>query len=186
MAEFTHHVDVMLRTPEIGREIHTRLVTAVHRIITNEKTELAVAWPDWKYQFGEFGFLFRVFGTPKALETFSAMVQPMADRRLIRVYPAQEVPPTVDTVAYVRDRLIEKRTDAFVARQRRRDERQGRARPDWNGKPATPSQQRHSHALTLQSASTGQQFSLFVRAAPRAGDGEAGRNYGLGYTLPSF
>lgn len=182
MAEFTHHVDVMLRRPEIGREIHARLATAAHRVITGAGAELAVAWPDWRGHSGEFGYLFRVFGTPTDLAAFTVAVAGMVNRNLIRASPPQPVPETVETVAYLRDRSVERNTPGFAARQQRRDQRAGRtlSRP--------PRQQRadsRGHSLSLQSASTGQNFALFIRHARRA-DREAGRCYGLGYTLPRF
>ena len=66
MAERSHYLDILLREPTIGHQLHARLLLAAHARIANGD-DIAVSWPDWRATPGEFGLMFRVFGVPSAL-----------------------------------------------------------------------------------------------------------------------
>ncbi len=114
----THYLDVMLRAPEISRELHARLLTvAHHRILAGDA--LAVAWPDWRHEHGEFGFLFRVFGDAGAVGRYLDGVEPMVERELIRLYPVVSVPDVASRVVFARDRGVDRHGPSATRRMTR-------------------------------------------------------------------
>ena len=70
MAERSHYLDILLREPTIGHQLHARLLSAAHARIANGD-DIAVSWPDWRQTPGEFGLMFRVFGEPSSLANYA-------------------------------------------------------------------------------------------------------------------
>ena len=176
----THHLDILIRSAHIDRELHARLLLLTHRMLAHGEHTLAVAWPDWGDAPGEFGLLFRLFGEEAGLALFDGQLDGLRERKLIRSYPVAAVPASASTVAYLRHRTIEKHTPGFAARQARRNERLGAP------KPSRQPQAINCHSLEMQSVSTGRSYALFLKRDVAAPEGAGGRQYGLGLTLPDF
>ena len=173
----THYLDLMLREPEVSHQIHARLLTAVHHRIRAGDT-LCVSWPDFKGTPGEFGLLFRVFGDQTALQSYSEAVSPLVKGTLVRAYPIALVPEHTERVSFIRDRSLDKHSPSTISRQRQFVESQGNT---WT--PAAPPTRR-PHFLVMQSITTGETFSLYVRLSKTSGGG--GASYGLGQLVPHF
>jgi hypothetical protein len=175
----THYLDVTLRTPEVGRDLHARLLTAAHhRILAGDA--LAVAWPEWRHEQGDFGCLFRVFGDADAVGRYADGVAPLTARELIFLTPVAAVPDVAPHVVFARDRGIDRFSPSATRRMTQRAIARGRAFHPTRA-PRTG-----AHALALKSSSTGSIFHLFVRRENRVSTTNGGSRYGLGYAVPDF
>lgn len=182
---FSHYVDVMIRDQSIAIDLHARLLSALHGVISRHEIELAASWPDWQSRSGEFGSLFRAFGDEAGLQAFLTWSAPLVDAGLVRSYPVAVVPNTLATIAYLRDRRTERQTPGFSVRQARRQAK----RHGHEVQSIELDQSRQlglSHHLKLQSSSTKQTYCFFIRQVVNASQDAGGKAYGLGYTLPNF
>lgn len=176
---FTHYVDIMIRMPEVSRDLHARLIMLVHAS-NGTGNKLAVTWPDWKPALGEFGFLCRVFGEQEKLEQFLISLKPLLDREMVRVYPIALVPAVTQRVVFARDRRYDKFGPSAFNRLAKRAAQRGTT---FNPKECADLK---LHSLKIQSSSTSQEFHLFVRREAAATDRQGGHEYGLGIALPDF
>lgn len=178
----THYFDVVIRMPEITHELHGRLLHLVHSTIRRDHVQLAASWPDMKHK--DFGFVFRVFGTPDALDSFIPACAPLVERKMVRLYPPAPIPGhAIIDHYFARDRRNEKNTEGFHKRVIARCSRRGVEQY----KPRTPIAGHYPLYLTIQSGSTGQAFTIYIkRIDGSAPEGAGGNNYGLGLNLPSF
>lgn len=171
------HLDILLREPTIGHQLHARLLAAAHVCIARG-AGLAVSWPDWRGTPGEFGLLFRVFGTEADLAAYSAAITPLVEANLIRLFPIGTPPATDRQVMFFRDRKLDKFTASRTARRLRRGHD---CEPQRTTAPSV-----RPHFLIMQSQSTQQAFSLYVRRAEAKSASDGGRQYGLGQLVPDF
>lgn len=175
----SHYVDVMLRTPEIEHDLYARLLTTAHfRIKAGDA--LAIAWPDWKNNHGDFGFLFRIFGLNQELDEYVKEIRPLQDAELIRVFPILAVPDVKKRVAFCRDRSFDRFSPTSARRLTRRAEERGAV---FTPKPVP---QKKSHFLSMHSYSGNTQFNMFIRREVCDVDLSGGHQYGLGYAVPDF
>ncbi len=181
MAERSHYLDILLREPTIGHQLHARLLSAAHARIANGD-DIAVSWPDWRTTPGEFGLMFRVFGLPSALTNYTTAVGALVERGLIRLFPVATVPETSASVCFARDRGVDKASPSRLTRLRARAAARGETVPPemLEVKAARP-----RHFLWMQSTTTGQNFSLSIVRQPSS-KADGGRNYGLGLQVPEF
>lgn len=181
MGQPSHYLDILLREPTIGHELHARLLVAAHFRIANGD-ELAVSWPDFRNTPGEFGLLFRVFGSAQALGSYIEAIAPLTAGQLVRLFPVSPVPDVTGKVCFERERTLEKQfSPSRAARRQRRALARGEAAP-----PVTQtSAARPKHFLWMQSKTTEQTFALSIVRKP-SGSADGGRNYGLGFELPDF
>ena len=181
MAERSHYLDILLREPTIGHQLHARLLLAAHARIANGDA-FAVSWPDWRQTPGEFGLMFRVFGEPSSLANYAQAVAVLVERGLIRLFPVAVVPETSASVCFVRDRGVDKTAPSRLARLRARAAARGEPGPEI---PVDSKARRPRHFLWMQSTTTGQNFALsIVRQQTSKADGA--RSYGLGVQVPDF
>ena len=177
----THYLDIMTREATISRELHARLLTAMHYQIKAGHT-MAAAWPDWKNTLGEFGLVFRAFGNEVSLQGLTASIEPLLKANLVRLFPVALVPETSKTMLFVRDRKNDKHSPSNIARRLRRAAQRGEAIPEQTtSRPA-----RMPHFLKMLSLTTSETFPLFVTRTSVAVDRLGGHEYGLGYALPDF
>jgi CRISPR-associated protein (Cas_Csy4) len=175
----THYIDVALGAPEIERELHARLLTAVHhRILAGDA--LAVAWPGWRQEQGNFGLLFRIFGEAQSLDRCLAGMAPLIERELIRPGPISAVPDVPLRVVFTRDRSVDRYSPSATRRMTQRANLRG---TKFHPKRAA---QGGAHALALKSSSTDNIFHLFVRRMDSVSANGGGCRYGLGHALPDF
>ncbi len=181
MAERSHYLDILLREPTIGHQLHARLLSAAHARIANGD-DLAVSWPDWRQTPGEFGLMFRVFGQPSALTNYTQAVDVLVERGLIRLFPVAAVPETRASVCFARDRGVDKSAPSRLARLRARAAARGESIPEFQqeGKARRP-----RHFLWMQSTTTGQNFALSIVRQP-TGKTDDASSYGLGVLVPDF
>lgn len=167
------YMDVLIKRPEIARDLHARLLHAAHQVQT-DSWDLAVSFPDWRKNPGEFGLLFRLFGAnQQILDAYRGYVAVLVENELIRLFPVLPVPQTQRATCFARDQHINKSGPAAARRRVRR----GGAEEV----PAMP--RRCTHWLNLRSSS-GHTFALAVRKCNSAQQG--GHQYGLGFLLPDF
>lgn len=180
---FTHYVDLMIREGAIAHDLYARLLLAVHYQNVSG-AGLAVSWPDWKNNPGEFGLLCRVFGNKEdQLATYLETVNPLIAASLIRAFPIAPVPITERTVCFRRDRSHDKLSPSAARRLTARAAERGAV---WasthDGKPRNAG----DHYLTIPSVSKKQTFRLYIRRDATDRADVAGSAYGLGYGLPDF
>lgn len=175
----SYYLDVMLRSSEIAHDIYARLLVAVHYRIKAGDV-LAVAWPDWSNDHGEFGFLFRIFGSEIALAEYSRGIVVLQNHDLIRLFPILSTPQVAKRVVFCRDRSM----DHFSPSVAKRLERRAKLRSEIYSPKAVP--QRKCHYLPVQSSSTQEKFNLFIRREIVDADQSGGHQYGLGYAVPDF
>lgn len=178
---FSHYLDVMLKLPEAAHGIHARLMTAAHLCCGIEKRTMAVAWPDWQGTPGEFGFLFRIFGSEADISAFQEKIALMVEKNLIRCFPVQPVPETSETVYFVRDRRIDARAPSRLARLIKRAQARGEEFTPKGPAAYIPA----PHFLHLNSVSGKRAFKMYIRRK-KEGASDKGRAYGLGYPVPHF
>lgn len=172
-------MDVMLRSLEIAHDLHARLLIAIHyRIQAGD--ELAVSWPDWKNNGGQFGFVFRVFGNEDALGEYAKVIDTLKKHELIRMFPCLPVPAHTSKVVFARDR----ERDKFSPSATRRMEKRAQQRGEIFVPNAPPT--KVCHFLTVLSASSSQKFCMYVRRDVEGREQESGNQYGLGHLVPNF
>lgn len=177
----SHYVDIAIREATVSRELHARLLTAVHYQIKAENV-LGVTWPDWKPALGEFGLLFRAFGSEEGLADLSRAILPLGNAGLVRIYPVTSTPNTPSRVRFARNRQQDKHSPSRAARR----ERRALARGEVCAPPTTTRSSQSPHFLRMQSASTNAEFSLYVTRHSASMGMAGGSQYGLGYALPDF
>lgn len=180
---FSHYVDIMIREGGLAHELHARLLLAVHYRSAASGIKLAAAWPDWRERPGEFGLLFRVFGTDETLSGYLETIAPLAVAALVRPYLMMPVPESAATVRYLRDRSLDKLSPSAARRLAERAATRGET---WQSTHAEKPRSESDHYLTIPSASRNQMFRCYVRRDHGAIDTTSGSSYGLGYALPDF
>jgi CRISPR-associated endoribonuclease Cas6/Csy4 subtype I-F len=179
---FSHYVDLMIREGTVAHELHARLLLAVHQKVAAGET-LAVTWPDWRSRPGEFGLIFRVFGSEEHLASYLKTVGPLSVAELMRFYPVLPVPETSSVVRFVRDRSHDKLSPTAARRLARRAAERGEIwQSTHNGKP----REAGDHYLTIPSSSQQQVFRFYILRDGGTGTDPAGASYGLGHALPEF
>lgn len=179
---FTHYVDLMIREGSVAHDLHARLLLAVHQKVAAGET-LAAAWPDWRDLPGEFGLVFRVFGSNAALASYLGTVTPLATAGLLRLYPVQPVPETATSVRYLRDRSHDKLSPAAARRLARRATARGET---WQSTHDGNPRDAGNHYLVIPSVSQQQLFRFYIRRDRARGSDTSGAHYGLGHALPEF
>lgn len=181
MGQQSHYLDILLREPTIGHDLHARLLAAAHFRIANGDT-LAVSWPDWRNTPGEFGLLFRVFGTEKALDSYKEAIGQLISAQLVRLFGISPVPDATGKVCFERERNTEKK---FSPSRALRRQTRALARGEEVPLQKQTNAPRPNHYLWMQSKTTQKNFALSIVRKP-SGSAEGGRNYGLGFELPDF
>ena len=180
---FSHYVDIMIREGGLAHELHARLLLAIHYRSAASGVKLAAAWPDWRDRPGEFGLLFRVFGTEETLSGYLETIAPLAAAALVRPYPVMPVPESATTVRYLRDRSHDKLSPSAARRLAKRSSGRGET---WQSTHADKPRSGSDHYLIIPSASRNQMFRCYVQRDRGPIDNTSGANYGLGYALPDF
>lgn len=168
------YLDILIKRPEIIHDLHARLLHAVHQIQTDTH-DLAVAFPDWSNTPGEFGLLFRLFGTnEQILDAFRNYVSSLVEHNLIRLFPVLPVPHSEKKVCFARDQSGNK----FGLSAAKRRVRRGTTQETTLATPMRP-----THWLNALSSS-GQSFRIVIKkmSSPQQG----GHRYGLGLLVPEF
>ena len=182
MREADQYLDIMIREATVARDLHARMLLAVHyRIRAGD--DLSVSWPDWKDLQGEFGYLFRVFGSEAALFNFIQVINPLGTAGLVRIFRPLPIPGEIrQWAAFLRDRSLDKYSPSTAERLKRRAAVRGRT---WTPSEERPTQSKHY--LVVPSTSGQRNFSLYIsRTTQIVGDSVGGGNYGLGRWLPVF
>lgn len=168
------YMDILIKRPAIIHDLHSRLIHAVHQVQTTEH-DLAVSFPDWRNELGEFGMIFRLFGSnQQILETYRSYVAALVDHDLIRLFPILPVPQTDRKVCFARDQHGKKAGPAALRRRIRRG-----ATTDMTLSAPRP----NTHWLQALS-SGGHQFQLVIRKT--TSERQGGHGYGLGLLVPEF
>lgn len=181
---WSHYVDIAVQDLQLHREVHSRMVSLVHRHIARG-ARLALAWPWMTPQPGRFGQILRVFGSHEDLAALGEAMEPLRVRHLIEAQPVRPVPTGVQTWAVYAKHTRSQRGDmARIRRHKAKLEERGGV---WEDRPRPA---RGSHWLKLQSGSTGQTYPLYIER--REGEpGETpltsnGTQFGLNYWVPDF
>lgn len=177
--QFPFYLDISIRAGNIAYELFARLLTAVHHHIT-AGNNVAVSFPDWKGTPGDFGLVFRVFGSESELKTYLLRIAILNREELLTIGHCLPVPETDRYVVFARDRSVDKFSDANVRRLKRRAEARGEL---FSLKEQTYSV---PHYLPMLSTTSGKPFHLFVKKYPGGKACIGGKQYGLGYVVPEF
>lgn len=182
MLDTSQFTDAIILDESLATELHARLVTAVHKAISDGAV-LGVDWPEF-VSGKRFGRIMRVFGSPDDLAAYKALAKPLEQHRLVMLYGPQKTPDAAVWRSFFRCRKSEDGTDASNAYKQRRAAARGAV--------YTPPKAVRIVAkdyLKMVSTTTKQRFSLFIRlntsdsppvaAAPPSG-------YGMGGYVPHF
>ncbi|MDT8925211.1 type I-F CRISPR-associated endoribonuclease Cas6/Csy4 [Pseudomonas taiwanensis] len=176
----SHYLDIVIKRAEVGRELHARLLMAVH-LCNPQASSLAVSWPDWGHFGGDFGLVMRVLGPEHSLAQVKAKIAGLVEAKLVFCSASNTIPETVETVCYKRDRSFESLSACRIRRLKRRAEARGETLE------LEPSLGTIDHWLPMQSHSTQNAFSLGIQKVnARSAGAESVDSYGLGMRVPSF
>ena len=176
----SHYLDIVIKRPEVGRQLHARLLMAVH-LCNPQASGLAVTWPDWGHFGGDFGLVLRVLGSEDALSLIKTKVAGLVDAKLVFCLAINSIPATSETVCYKRDRSFESLSACRVRRLKKRAEGRGE---DFS---LEPSLGEVDHWLPMQSLSTQNNFTLGIKkVCVRSAAAETVDSYGLGLRVPAF
>lgn len=176
----THYLDIVIKRPEVGRQLHARLLMAVH-LCNPQARNLAVSWPDWGHFGGDFGLVLRVMGPSQSLELVKAKIAPLVDAKLVFALAINSVPLTDETVCFVRDRSHESLKTSRVRRHKLRAEARGETLE------LEPAYGTVEHWLPMQSLSSKNGFSLGIKKiSVRSASENSPNSYGLGMRVPAF
>jgi CRISPR-associated endoribonuclease Cas6/Csy4 subtype I-F len=176
---FSFYVDIRIHAGNIVHELLGRLVTAAHYDI-NAGNQLAISFPDWKGTPGDFGFVFRVFGSETAIQTYLKRVSILDREELLSISNCTAVPEVDQFIVFARDRSVDKFSDSYVRRLKRRAEKRGESFQLETKDCSIP------HYLPMYSHTSGKPFHLFVKKLIGRKEYSGGNNYGLGFAVPEF
>lgn len=177
----SHYLDVLLRQGEVAHEIHARLLLRVHQGNAHG-LKLSCAWPDWHERPGEFGMLFRVFGSTPHLDQYVRTIAPLVRAGFVQDSVVRPVPEEVSQILFVRDRRPDKKSPSAAVRLARRAAARGEAAHGQSASgPVTP-----PHFLILPSQSGSRLFRMNIRRLSHGHPARGGDGYGLGSPVPNF
>lgn len=180
----THYAELVPKGCGLLYELYGRLLKGVH-LINGRGCNLAVDWPHWKDDCGQFGLVMRVLGPKANIESYLAVVAPLLDHGLVTCVEGVQSVPDNAVLAhhYKRDRRIDKFSPARQRRLVRRATGRGETYQSKRGEAPTA-----THALPMQSQSNAQLFHMFITRAPINSETDclAPNTYGLGIPVPSF
>lgn len=176
----SHYLDIVIKRAEVGRQLHARLLMAVH-LCNPQASGLAVSWPDWGHFGGDFGLVMRILGPEDSLAQVQEKIAGLVEAKLVFCLAINTIPETSETVCYKRDRSFESLSPCRVRRLKRRAEGRGETCE------LEPKLGEVDHWLPMQSLSTKNTFSLGIKKVnARDAGAEISDSYGLAVRVPSF